>query len=113
QLNIFNHEFQWKYRIFPSVQIKAPSVAAWGPQVIGVQSPDGVWVKLSSPIVNAEVKVQVRVDDKSIAHVVFTGEVITFYLPDECKSAPGICRVEYSIDDWASSVLVGDIEVTN
>lgn len=113
RLNIFNHEFQWKYRIFPSIEIKAPDVSAWGPQVISVQSSDGVWIKLSSPIVNAEVKVQVRVNDKSITHVVFTGEVITFYLPEEHRSFPGIYRIEYSVDDWGSSVLVGDIEVTN
>jgi hypothetical protein len=111
QLNLFNHEFQWKHKIFPVTHLKAPAVSAWGPQIIGVQSSDGVWIKLSAPIVSADAKVRVNVNSKSIVQIFFTGDLITFQLPDEYKSAPGLYRIEYSVDDWVTSVLVGDIEV--
>lgn len=113
QLNLFNHDFQWKHRIFPLIQVKAPPVSAWGPQVIGTQSLEGIWLKLSVPIVSPDVKVQVNINGKSIKQLVFTGDVITFYLPDEYKSVPGLYRIEYSVDDWKSSMFVGDIEVKN
>lgn len=113
QLNLFNHEFQWKHKIFPVTRIKAPAVSAWGPQVINVQSLDGIWIKLSAPIVNVDVKVQVSINGKPINEMVFTGDVITFYLPEEYMSVPGHYKIEYSIDEWKSNMLVGDIEVKN
>lgn len=113
QLNIFNHDFQWKYKIFPLIQIKASPPSAWGPQVIHAQSSDGIWIKLSIPIVGSDVKVKVSINDKPINETVFTGDVITFYLPEEYKSVPGFYEIEYSVDNWESSVLVGDIEVKN
>ena len=113
QLNLFNHDFQWKYKIFPVIQIKAPPVSAWGPQVISTQSSDGIWIKLSTPIVGSDVKVQININGKPVDETVFTGDVITFYLPDEYKSVPGFYKIEYSIDNWKSSMLVGKIEVKN
>lgn len=113
QLNLFNHEFQWTYKIFPLLQIKASPVSAWGPQVIGSRSTDGVWVKLVTPIASPTVNIQVKVNGKPIDQIVFTGDVITFYLPDEFKAVPGFYRIEYSVDDWQSSMPVGDIEVNN
>jgi hypothetical protein len=113
QLNIFNYDFQWRHKIFLPMQIEAPSVSAWGPPVIGAQSSDGIWIKLSRPIVSADAKVQVRIDGKSIGMIIFARDVITFLLPDEYKSVPGLHMIEYSVDDWASSVLVGHIEVRN
>jgi hypothetical protein len=113
QLNIFNHDFQWKYKIFPLIQIKAPPVSAWGPQVISARSSAGIWIKLSTPIVSSDVKAQVNINGKPVEKTVFMGDVITFYLPDEYKSIPGFYTIEYSIDDWKSSMLVGDVEVTH
>ncbi len=113
QLNLFNQDFQWKYKIFPLIQIKASPVSAWGPQVINTRSSDGIWIKLSIPIVGADVKAQVSINGKPIGETVFTGDVITFYLPDEYKSVPGFYTIEYSVDDWKSSMLAGDIEVKN
>jgi hypothetical protein len=113
QLNLFNQGFQWKYKIFPLIQIKAPPPSVWGPQVINTRSSDGVWIKLSRPILSSDVKVQVSVNGKQIDETVFVGALITFDFPAEYKSVPGFYKIEYSIDDWKSSMLVGDIEVKN
>lgn len=113
QLNLFNQEFQWRHKIFPQIKQEVIPISGWGPQIMSTQSPDGVWIKLLAPILSADAKVSVAINDNPISDIVVEHDVITFYLPVVYKTTPGIYQIEYTLDGWKSKILVGHIEIKN
>lgn len=112
QLNLFNPNFQWRYRVFPSIKTENLNVIAWGPQILSpsLQS-KGIWIKLFQPIQN-EASIKIRLGEIAIKKMYFLGNVITFDIPDSVKNTRGEYDLRLSIDDWKNEKYIGKLNIT-
>jgi hypothetical protein len=111
QLNLFNTDFQWKYRVFPSIKLDSYSVEAWGPQEIPVGSPtQGIWIKFFQPI-QASLPIQIIFGEQEIDNIYISGNVVTFDIPPAMKLEQGEYVLKFKMAVDGAETTIGEFKV--
>jgi hypothetical protein len=114
QLNLFNPDFQWKYRVFPVVKIEKYSLIGWGPQELKVNSTtQGIWIKFFQPIQEKNSEIKITLGGIEIERIYISGNVVTFDVPPAIKIAPGEHILSFRMLGDGKETMIGKLTISN
>ena len=109
QLNIFNREFQWRYKLFPfDFQGNVTKVVEWGPK--SIRRGEVTNVLMLTRQLNELSEYVVSIDGQTVIPTV-DGDNLSFNLPVATANAVGDYRVSLIDKRFKNEVLVGVVSI--